>query len=62
MIELQQKPDRGFEIRCVWCGVKIRRDNSKDAEGICLSCFYRILNERFRAQKRARAGEGVSDR
>ena len=62
MTELQQRPSSGFEIRCVWCGVRIRRDSSEDSQGVCLTCFYRILNERLRAQRRARTGEGVSDR
>jgi hypothetical protein len=62
MTELQQKPLSGFEIRCAWCGVRIRRDSPEDSQGVCLTCFYRILNERLRAQRRARAGEGVSDR
>jgi hypothetical protein len=62
MTELQKSPERGFEIRCVWCGIRIRREASEDSEGICLKCFYRILNERLCAQRRARAGEGVSDR
>lgn len=51
-----------FEVRCTWCGVRIRRDNLEDSQGVCLPCFYRILNERFRAQRHVRLGEIVSDR
>jgi hypothetical protein len=51
-----------YEVRCVWCGIRIRRDSSEDSTGVCLKCFYQILNERFRAQRRARQGEVVSDR
>ena len=58
----QQKVEGRFEVRCVWCGVRIRRDNSQDSQGVCLTCFYRILNERLRAQRRARLSEGASDR
>ncbi len=62
MTELQPGPQSGFEIRCIWCGAQIRRDSPKDSQGVCLRCFYRILNERLRAQRHARQGEGVSDR
>lgn len=51
-----------FQIVCICCGVKIREDKLAGASGLCLKCFYRMLNDRFRSQKRARAGEGVSDR
>ncbi len=62
MTNLQPKTDREFEVRCIWCGVTIRRDNSEDSQGVCLRCFYRILSERFRAQRHARSAEGTSDR
>ena len=62
MTETQKKANREFEIRCVWCGIRIRRDSSEDSQGVCLKCFYRILNERLCAQRRARSGDGVSDR
>lgn len=57
-IELEDR----FEVRCIWCGVKIRRDSFEDSHGACLKCFYRILNERLRAQRRYRLGQIVSDR
>ena len=58
----QQTLEGRFEVRCIWCGVRIRKDRSEDSRGACLKCFYRILNERFRAQRRVRLGEGASDR
>jgi hypothetical protein len=51
-----------FRVVCVSCGVKIRKDASEDSCGLCLKCFYRILAERLRAQKRVGSGEFVSER
>jgi len=62
MIQLEQGSSNGFEIRCSSCGVRIRRDSNEDVPGLCLTCFYRALNDRLRAQRNARAGEGISDR
>ena len=59
---LNEKNEGKFEVRCSWCGIRIRRDSAEDSQGVCLKCFYRILNERFRAQRRVRMGEVVSDR
>ena len=50
------------DIRCVCCGVRIRRDRDDDSPRICLKCFYVSLNKQLALQRRARAGEGVSDR
>ena len=58
----KEKIEGRFEVRCIWCGVRIRMDYSEDSNGACLKCFYRILNERLRAQRRVRLGEVVSDR
>jgi len=58
----QRESKRGFEILCVTCGAKIRRDLVADSPRICLKCFYQILNERLCAQRQTRAGEGVSER
>jgi len=58
----KEKPEGRFEVRCIWCGVRIRKDSFEDSHGACLKCFYRILNERLRAQRRVRLGEVVSDR
>lgn len=58
----KEKIELQFAVRCIWCGVSIRQARSADSHGACLKCFYRILNERFRAQRRVRLGEIVSDR
>jgi hypothetical protein len=58
----KEKIEGRFEVLCIWCGVRIRRDNLEDSHGACLKCFYQILNERLRAQRRVRLGAVVSDR
>jgi hypothetical protein len=58
----ERETNRGFEIHCVACGVRIRRDMVADSPRVCLQCFYRVLNERLCTQRRARAGEHVSER
>lgn len=62
MKRAERKTKRGFEILCVACGTKIRRDMVADSPRICLKCFYQILNERLCTQRQSRAGEGVSER
>ncbi len=52
----------GFKIVCISCGVKIRENASDDSYGLCLRCFYAMLAVRLRTQKRAAAGEFVSER
>jgi hypothetical protein len=61
---VKQKPvsNPGFKVLCISCGVKIRDNASDDSYGMCLKCFYAMLAMRLRTQKRARAGEFVSDR
>jgi len=59
------KPSRlrtKFYVVCVWCGVAIREDRREDLEGMCLRCFYKILTQRYQAQRQMRNREGVSDR
>ena len=51
-----------FEIQCTWCGSKIRDDNEQETSGVCLKCFYQILNNHLHAQKQTVYGEFVSDR
>jgi hypothetical protein len=62
MLEQTTKSDHGFKIICISCGVKIRENASDDSYGMCLRCFYAMLAVRLRTQKRARAGEFVSER
>ena len=44
--------DRPFAVRCISCGVKMRDDKTEDSLGQCWKCFYRVLNEYLRAQRR----------
>ncbi|MDQ2974240.1 MAG: hypothetical protein M3R69_02370 [Acidobacteriota bacterium] len=60
----KQTPERksDFKVLCIWCGVKIRENASDDAPGLCLRCFYAMLATRLRTQRRATAGEFISER
>ncbi|PWT83576.1 MAG: hypothetical protein C5B44_00360 [Acidobacteria bacterium] len=51
-----------FYVICVWCGITIREDKAEDSEGMCLRCFYKILAQRYQAQRRTRCAGRVSDR
>jgi hypothetical protein len=51
-----------FLVQCIWCGAKIRDDKQEDASGVCLQCFYQMLNNHLDAQKHSVYGEFVSDR
>jgi hypothetical protein len=62
MAEKRLERNPQFKVLCVNCGVKIRSHASEDSCGLCLKCFYRILAERLRDQKRTAAGEFVSER
>ena len=62
MMVKQEKVEGRFAVRCIWCGIIIRKDISADSHGACLTCFYRILNERLRAQRNVRLGTIASDR
>jgi DNA-directed RNA polymerase subunit RPC12/RpoP len=50
-----------FVVQCIWCGATIREDK-EETTGVCLSCFYQILNNHLHAQKRTVYGDFVSDR
>lgn len=58
----EQEVKEAFVVQCIWCGAKIREDKKEETTGVCLSCFYRILNNHLHAQKRTVYGEFVSDR
>ncbi|HSS19712.1 MAG TPA: hypothetical protein VLL54_06535 [Pyrinomonadaceae bacterium] len=58
----EQKRSSAFRVVCISCGAKIRENASDDAYGMCLRCFYAMLAARLRNQKRAAAGEFVSER
>ena len=49
-------------VQCIWCGSKIREAKEEETNGVCLKCFYQILSNHLRAQKRTVYGEFVSDR
>lgn len=57
-----KKPRIEFKIVCIACGGTIRENASDDSYGLCLRCFYRSLAARLRSQRRAAAGEFVSER
>ena len=58
----RSKTKRAFRVSCIWCGAKIRDDKEEDTTGVCLKCFYQILNNHLRSQKRSGYGEFVSER
>ena len=59
---MNEENEVAFLVQCIWCGAKIRDDKEEEAAGICLNCFYQILNNHLQAQKRVPYGEFVSDR
>ncbi len=62
MPEQTGQPKTVFSLVCISCGVKIRENASDDSYGLCLRCFYAMLAARLQTQKRAAAGEFVSER
>jgi DNA-directed RNA polymerase subunit RPC12/RpoP len=40
-------------VICVFCGVKMRDSQTEDATGQCWKCYYRILNDHLRSQRRS---------
>ncbi|PWT93821.1 MAG: hypothetical protein C5B55_03795 [Blastocatellia bacterium] len=60
--EERKRQEKAFRVLCIWCGVKIRDDQSEDASGLCLKCFYQLLKEQLGTQKVSRYGEYVSER
>ncbi len=57
-----KEKEKTFLVQCIWCGSKIRDDKQEDSSGVCLQCFYQILSNHLRAQRRSAYGEFVSDR
>lgn len=51
-----------FKVLCIWCGQKIRDDNHEESSGVCLKCFYRIVNDHLSRQKHSIQGEFASER
>jgi len=58
----EKEKDARFVVQCIWCGATIRDDKEQEANGVCLKCFYQILNNHLHAQKQTVYGEFVSDR
>ena len=62
MTQTRKERQQTFLVQCIWCGAKIRDNKEEDSRGVCLKCFYQILSNHLRAQKRTVYGEFVSDR
>jgi DNA-directed RNA polymerase subunit RPC12/RpoP len=62
MGQRRKEREQRFFIQCSWCGSKIRDDKKEETNAVCLKCFYQILSNHLRAQKRSVYGEFVSDR
>ena len=58
----EKQKEELFVVQCIWCGSTIRNDKEQEANGVCLKCFYQILNNHLHAQKQTVYGEFVSDR
>jgi len=58
----EKENDKNFFVQCIWCGSRIRDHKEEDSNGVCLKCFYQILSNHLRSQKRTVYGEFVSDR
>ena len=58
----QEETEKTFVVQCIWCGSTIRDDREQEANGVCLKCFYQILDNHLHAQKQTAYGEFVSDR
>ena len=51
-----------FQAVCTWCGVVIRRTDTKPSRGMCLRCFARMLREHTRPFQSADKPYAASDR
>jgi hypothetical protein len=58
----EKQKEELFVVQCIWCGATIRNDKEQEANGVCLKCFYQIVNNHLHAQKQTVYGEFVSDR
>ncbi|HEX3253984.1 MAG TPA: hypothetical protein VHS05_31405 [Pyrinomonadaceae bacterium] len=58
----EQETKETFVVQCIWCGTTIRDDKTEETNGVCLTCFYQILNNHLHAQKQTVYSEFVSDR
>ena len=52
------KPSGGpFKVACAWCGAVIRLRDGKDSEGMCGTCFRRLLDQHLRPRPRGKASD-----
>lgn len=56
-----------FTVVCAWCGSEIRRegtrgDSERDAGGMCLGCFRRMVEEHARVASQPPARVYASER
>jgi DNA-directed RNA polymerase subunit RPC12/RpoP len=58
---MNEREKETFVVQCILCGASIREDK-EETTGVCLSCFYQILNNHLHAQKQTVYGDFVSDR
>jgi hypothetical protein len=58
----EESQHESFRVLCIWCAAKIRDDDREDASGLCLKCFYQLINEHLRNQKVSGYGDFVSER
>jgi len=62
MSQRRKERRQTFVVQCSWCGSKIRDVKEEKSDAVCLKCFYQILSNHLRAQKRTAYGDFVSDR
>ncbi|HMF55352.1 MAG TPA: hypothetical protein VK619_03245 [Pyrinomonadaceae bacterium] len=51
-----------YRVECAWCGIIIRRTNSKNSRGMCLKCYARMLGEHGVMADSNRVAPHASDR
>lgn len=51
-----------LKVVCVWCGGVIRAAASKPSQGMCQTCFARMMREHTRAQTVRAGWRDASDR
>ncbi len=58
----ERRGETGLEIVCAWCGGVIRRSSARAGEGMCESCFARMIREYIRTYQSAVRQPGTSER
>ena len=51
-----------YKVECSWCGIIIRRSNTKDSRGMCLKCYARMLSDHVHSHENHTAPRWSSDR